>query len=274
MGQRIEYSEGDIIGPNGLIYIKDVDPYVNPKNGRRERKAEFECPHCEGRKHFETRIIYAKNGHTKSCGCLSEKASIETIKKYNSLHKDPWNKVYPEVGSTVGDNGVIYLGETDIERWTPSGGKIRYCRFLCPSCKKEFVAIMENVSRNLTKGCGCVLSHGERKVADILSELNIKYEKQKKFDDFKSEKGWPYRFDFYLTDFNILIEYNGSIHYKYDKNGTIFNKESYEDRVRRDAIKAEYAKRNNIPLLVIPYTDYNILSESYLMEKINEICVN
>lgn len=89
MGRRTEYSKGDVIGPNGLIYIREVDPYISPKSGAPVRKAEFECPHCKERKHFEARIGYVKSGHTKSCGCLSEKASIETIKKYNNLHKDP-----------------------------------------------------------------------------------------------------------------------------------------------------------------------------------------
>ena len=60
MGKRIEYSEGEVIGPNGLIYIKEVDPYVNPKAGKTVRKAEFECPHCEERKHFET--LYKRQG--------------------------------------------------------------------------------------------------------------------------------------------------------------------------------------------------------------------
>ena len=57
-------------------------------NGKHVRLHWFECPYC-GTK-FKTRKIKVANGHTRSCGCLSVKASCANLGvrklKYNSDH--------------------------------------------------------------------------------------------------------------------------------------------------------------------------------------------
>lgn len=61
------------------------------------------------------------------------------------------------------------------------------------------------------------------------------------------------RYDFYLPDYNTLIEYDGIQHFKnvpyFDKGG-----ESLKSRKARDAIKNKYAEDNGYNLLRIPYT--------------------
>ena len=44
MGKRIEYQEGEKI--NGVIYIKDIEPYIVPKTQVINRRALFICPYC------------------------------------------------------------------------------------------------------------------------------------------------------------------------------------------------------------------------------------
>ena len=44
-----------------------------------------------------------------------------------------------------------------------------------------------------------------------------------------------------------------------------------QERKRRDNIKNQYCKDNNIYLIRIPYTDYNILDEEYIMERLNNL---
>lgn len=44
-----------------------------------------------------------------------------------------------------------------------------------------------------------------------------------------------------------------------------------QERQRRDNIKNQYCKDNNIYLIRIPYTDYNILDEEYIMERLNNL---
>ena len=58
----------------------------------------------------------------------------------------------------------------------------------------------------------------------------------------------PLPFDFYLPQKNICIEFQGEQHYK--ERSLYYS----EDIVIRDNIKKEYCKKNNIKLIIIPYT--------------------
>ena len=63
----------------------------------------------------------------------------------------------------------------------------------------------------------------------------------------------PLPFDFYLPDYNICIEYNGRQHYEPIKKwGGV---DSLNEIKKRDKIKMEYCKLNNIPLIIIKYND-------------------
>ena len=61
-------------------------------------------------------------------------------------------------------------------------------------------------------GCPkCKRSKGEEKVARILELLNINYKEQKTYDDCKHKQSLS--FDFYLPQYDMLIEYDGEFHY-------------------------------------------------------------
>jgi len=118
---------------------------------------------------------------------------------------------------------------------------------------------------NLKCGCPkCNLSKGELLVAKILNKNSIEYISQKTFPDCKNIKKLPY--DFYLPNYNILIEYNGELHYKYNiyihKSIRTFAAQQY-----RDSIKKEYALSNGYKFLVIKYNDKNI--EEIIKKAIN-----
>jgi thymidylate kinase len=103
-------------------------------------------------------------------------------------------------------------------------------------------------------GSGCPIcneSKGEKYVANILDNRNITYVRWKRFNDCKGFCR-TLSFDFYLPDYNMLIEYDGEQH---------FNSINYwggDEKLKKiqiyDTIKNEYAKRNNIKLIRIPYT--------------------
>lgn len=100
--------------------------------------------------------------------------------------------------------------------------------------------------------CSCwkTYSIGVQRIITILKKNNISYELEKKFDTCISPKGNCLPFDFYLPDYNILIEYDGQQHFKIsfgqDENKLIKQKEY-------DKIKNEWCKNNNIHLIRIPY---------------------
>ena len=69
--RRIEYTAGDFVGDNGLIFLEEVEPYVAP-SGQKKRMAKFLCICGES---FESQIPIIKAGSTVSCGCVkSERA--------------------------------------------------------------------------------------------------------------------------------------------------------------------------------------------------------
>lgn len=112
-------------------------------------------------------------------------------------------------------------------------------RFLCQKCRKS-------------------VSTYEEKVAKYLQEENIKFTTQKTFPKCKYKN--DLRFDFYLDDFNLCIEIDGEQHFKkipkFEKPS-----ENYDIRCKRDEIKTNYCKNNNILLLRIPY--WNFKNDKY-----------
>lgn len=100
-------------------------------------------------------------------------------------------------------------------------------------------------------------SMGERTIKHILTTKNIKFTQQKTYDGCKHKN--QLRYDFYLDDFNVLIEYDGQQHYKFFPR---FHKnvEQFTIMQTRDIIKNEFAQANNIELLRIRW-DGSILDE-------------
>ena len=112
------------------------------------------------------------------------------------------------------------------------------------------------------KNCShCNSSKGELIVKELLETKNVKFKQQKRFKDCKDIRPLP--FDFYLIDYNICIEYDGEQHFKPIK---IFKgNKGFKECQKRDKIKTEYCKNNNIPLLRISYNeDVKTILTSYL----------
>lgn len=133
-------------------------------------------------------------------------------------------------------------------------------------CKMGHV-YTQSVSQHKFYGCPiCSESHGEKYIRNYLNKNNIKYESQKKFKDLKDKTYLSY--DFYLPDYNTLIEYQGIQHYepiKFNgKNNSNFEKQQYHDKLKR-----EYAKSNGYKLIELKYTlDTQELVDRYLKRRI------
>ena len=126
------------------------------------------------------------------------------------------------------------------------------------------------VGGRTTKYRGCAIcneSKGEKRVEEVLENLDIVFTRQKTYKDCKYKKVLP--FDFYVEyketfkDLNFvtefLIEYDGIQHFKSVKR--FGGDAQFEECKLKDAIRNKYCKENNIPLLRIPYTEYNNIEE-------------
>ncbi|MFE0341661.1 hypothetical protein P5618_015020 [Priestia megaterium] len=102
----------------------------------------------------------------------------------------------------------------------------------------------------------CKESKGEKAIGKYLAINNIKYEIQYKFIDCVHEKRLPFDVAVFKGDSIImLIEYDGGQHFKpVDWFG---GQKAFELTRTRDRIKEEYCKKKKIPLLRIPYWEFN-----------------
>ncbi len=106
----------------------------------------------------------------------------------------------------------------------------------------------EQTPNNHINGQGCPKcreSSGEKHISQILDKYHIKYNREYKIN------GQPYRYDFYLPEYNIYIEYHGSQHYI--PAGYFGGKEDLNKTQRRDKAKIELIKRSSGLLITLKY---------------------
>jgi hypothetical protein len=116
---------------------------------------------------------------------------------------------------------------------------------------------------------GHKISKGEKQIAQFFDSYNINYTREQTFKKCVNHNNNLLRFDFYLEQFNVLIEFQGHHHYapinKYRRAKIV-----YESTVIHDAIKEKFAFDNQINLIKIHYKDYEKIEE-ILLELLNEI---
>lgn len=184
---------------------------------------------------FKIRPSDLKRGH--GCPeCKKEKLRKTTEEFINEAIKIHGNKY---------DYSFVDYRGTDIK-----------VKIFCKKCNKYFLQtphlhLMEH-------GCEkCIVSKGEERIEEILENKNIKYFLHKTFDDLRYKKKLSY--DFYLPDYNLLIEYNGAQHYEsIEYFGGV---ERFKLQQTTDNIKKEYARERGIKLLEIHYKDFKNLNE-------------
>lgn len=202
-----------------------------------QRKVIWECE-CDCGNKCEVLSTNLTSGRTKSCGC----------KQYDLVAKH-YREKCPQPGDVI--NGTIVI---DIEYRKDSRG-FNECYLLCECkfCGKHMWVRSTSLKGGNTKSCGCIKnSYGESIIEQILKNANIKYSREKTFKDcFFSDSHVKCRFDFYVDD-RYLIEFDGQQHYKANSDGWFT--EDVVDKIRaRDEYKSMWCKKNNIPLIRIPF---------------------
>lgn len=189
-------------------------------------------------------VILRKNDvqhlHTQSCGCLQK----ERASKANEV--DHTGKI-----SNYGIKVLNKYKQNDLGQW------IWECE--CGLCNKHFYDIPARVLNGHVRSCGCLKqSSNEIFISKILDELNVQYVSQYKFDDCKSDKNYPLYFDFAIfkdDNLSCLIEYDGAQHFF--SNDLFAGEKGFQETRKRDMIKDDYCKNNNITLYRFPYTMTN-----------------
>lgn len=176
-------------------------------------------------------------------GCKIQKTKNTNIKKYSQFFHSKANNTH----------GVLY----DYSKLNYINAKTPV-EIICP----KHGSFKQMPSNHLDgKGCPkCNQSRGENRIERFLIKNNITYETQKKFDDCIKNK--KLSFDFWLSDKNILIEYDGIQHFK--PLGFQGGMDKLKYTIECDKIKDEYCKSKNIHLLRISYKDFNKIEDILL----------
>lgn len=192
------------------------------------------------------------NNHLKGCRCSNCYRDViltneEFIKRARKIHGNKYD--YSQINYINRNIPIKIICKKHGEFWQSPSSHLRH------------------------KGCSkCKSSHGEQQIRNYLSQNQIIFEEQKRFEDCRNINTLP--FDFYLPQYNLCIEFDGIQHfipYAFDSKMTEEEKlKNFKQLQFRDQIKNEYCKNNNINLLRIRY-DENV--EEKLMEyfKCNKI---
>lgn len=99
-------------------------------------------------------------------------------------------------------------------------------------------------------------SRYEALIKQLLKDLGVKYKTEKRYQDCCDQRELP--FDFYLVDYNVLIEVDGEQHFMPINFGGASQSEEevmqqFLTTIKHDEMKTQYANKHGIPLIRIPY---------------------
>lgn len=142
--------------------------------------------------------------------------------------------------------------------------------FNCPNGLHEphliSICHITNMDVSVCKKCKNVKSKLEERTENILIKNNIRYEPQKEFNGLTGIKGRCLSYDFYLPDYNVLIECQGGQHEK--PIGLFGGEVQFLKQQVHDDRKKKYAIVNNIKLIEIWYYDKNSIEDILKNNKI------
>lgn len=219
---------------------------------------EFNFTIIEEHKATEKQVIQCNN-----CGLIMYRA-------HKSIMTTPW---HCDNCNNYAEGRLIYTKDEAQAELNQSkheyelleyGGKNKKALLKHENCGKIFtVRCFSDLLNGRSRGCPVCYqfkSIGEQKIMSFLEKYNIEYIPQKTFAPLNKSK---YRFDFYIPQLKWAIEYQGEQHY-YERS--LF-KDNLSTIQKRDEIKRQYCKDNNIKLFEISYKDLknidNILTSMF-----------
>lgn len=186
------------------------------------------------------RVYNLINGYSRDCGCGRKKKLSET-------------KSVNIVGQRFGKlTAVEKLSQSD---------KFNRVLYRCKcDCGNEVIVSSSSLTTGKTNSCGCLLSYYNMYIDKLLDSMNVEHQSEYTVNI----NGHKFRFDFYLPEYNMMIEYDGQQHYvpvNFGQNNIDDIKRKFEITKQYDQLKNNYCKENNINLLRIPYWEKKNIKE-------------
>lgn len=215
-------------------YILLANEYINAKS-----KLEYICP--EHQEHGSQYITY--NNLKQGFGC--KYCGIERTTNSRRLPFDKVKEIFEK-------HDMILLDQEYKNSNTPM-------KYICKH-HVEFGVQYMALSNAWKQHCPhCNTIKGEDKISQYLLDHNIQFVSHKTYDDLRGIGGGKLSYDFYLPDFNLLIEYQGEQHERpVDVFGGV---KQFQVQQEHDLRKRKYAKEHHIELLEIWYYDFQNLEK-------------
>ena len=174
-----------------------------------------------------------------------------------------------KIGDIFGEGKIVAMKKEKDKKYNRNR---RYYLIRCMNCGYEHWVREENLLHQNYNCiiCGDGVSYPEKVMRCILKLLNIEFVVELNKKQFE----WcdKYRYDFYLPEYDIIIETHGGQHYFDTPNGF---KKSFKEEMINDNNKQELALKHVTKYIVIDcrYSDINWIKskilESELFEKFN-----
>ncbi len=180
--------------------------------------------------------------------CSLKRVAKEKRNRYGKVFKPKYYQKYP--------NGY------DLSQFIYLGSDVKGIAI----CEKhgEFLITPSDLLRGYN--CpDCSKSKGEIQLKIILHSLGIKFIEQAPLN---RTKGYNYRFDFYLPDYDLYIEYQGIQHYEPVK--FFGGWKGFFSQYMKDQYKRDWCERNKHNLLEIKYTNFDKM-KSIIKRKLKAI---
>ena len=230
-------------GPKGVPFVYNIDCNVIGLNGKKHGLFSKEG----------SRAFYVEKGQVHCPKCICETKQINFINDAIKVHGDKYlyDKVdFCDPNSIVKKEG-IGDAETQYKRKVLIGCKV-------PKHGYFFQDPWSHINRK--QGCPtCRQSKGEEYIYNLLSskfgkKITIKKENDSEFSQLGSK-----RFDFYIPELKLVIEYDGIGHFE-PTFGTSdsgrnksYNDTFLSDNLKNAIIKSKKINKNGIRLIRIPY---------------------
>ena len=178
-----------------------------------------ECPHCKSKRQSENQLISISDFNCKIFNLVGNEYTV-----LSNEYKGANTK-------------ILFKHNTCNSEFKMTPSKFINANQRCPICNQ---------------------SKGEMECSKYFKNNNIKHIPQKSFPKLFGLGGKLLSYDFYLPDYNLLIEYQGEFH---DGKANWYVAENLEKQQEHDRRKRQYAKDHNIKLLEIWYWDFENIEE-------------
>lgn len=183
--------------------------------------------------------------------------------------------IVPEINSvyaTRPDLVKYFKNVEDSKKYGPGTDKIKI-DMKCPDCgaeRKMYICDLKRYGFTCPR-CSDKISLGEKMMYSVLRELRADFTKELTTNTFEWCKN--YRYDFYIFNYDIIIEVHGIQHYRGTRDGfsSFGDGMTFEEITQNDKDKIELAKKNGIKnyfVINASESDFDFIKNSILSSEL------